>query len=86
MLVDAAFLCFKAFTLEEYTLLLDFFGLTQLPNNGFGILNDYRVEHYTEDMKYNYDRANYAERLNELAKTTWKNHKVGLIYVKKNTK
>lgn len=58
---DIKNLIFKRF-LEDKEIIfeLDFFGLTQLPNNGFGILNDYRVEHYTEDMKYNYALKDYV--------------------------
>ena len=51
--------------------------LEQNPNKRYYIYSNLGYN----DMKYNYDRANYAERLNELAKTTWKNHKVGFISV-----
>ena len=55
--------------------------LEQNPNKRYYIYSNLGYN----DMKYNYDRANYAERLNELAKTTWKNHKVGFISVNPRT-
>ena len=55
--------------------------LEQNPNKRYYIYSNLGYN----DLKYNTDRANYAERLNELAKTTWKNHKVGFISVNPRT-
>lgn len=58
---DIKHLIYKRFMNDKEIIFdLDFFGVSQLPNNGFTVLKDYLVDFYSEDMKYNYDLKDYV--------------------------